>query len=54
MRDSTFATHENRCTARRECRVCGNPNSIYRSYGLMICRRCFRENAAKIGFKKYN
>lgn len=28
-------------------------DGIVRKYGLMYCRRCFREVAPSIGFKKY-
>ncbi|RLF17603.1 MAG: 30S ribosomal protein S14 [Thermoprotei archaeon] len=35
------------------CRICGTHEAIIRKYGLNICRRCFREVATKIGFKKY-
>eukprot|EP00966_Prymnesium_polylepis_P325344 7381321-Prymnesium_polylepis.2 len=31
-------------------RVCNNRRGIIRKYGLDICRRCFREYAADIGF----
>ena len=34
-------------------RVCNNRRGIIRKYGLDICRRCFREYAADIGFTKY-
>jgi len=37
----------------RMCRRCGTHRAIIRQYDLMICRRCFREVASKIGFKKY-
>eukprot|EP00441_Pelagodinium_beii_P017090 CAMPEP_0197655364 /NCGR_PEP_ID=MMETSP1338-20131121/39409_1 /TAXON_ID=43686 ORGANISM="Pelagodinium beii, Strain RCC1491" /NCGR_SAMPLE_ID=MMETSP1338 /ASSEMBLY_ACC=CAM_ASM_000754 /LENGTH=54 /DNA_ID=CAMNT_0043230997 /DNA_START=59 /DNA_END=223 /DNA_ORIENTATION=- len=37
----------------RHCRVCATQNSIIRKYGLNICRKCFREYATDIGFKKY-
>lgn len=33
-------------------RVCGNGHGIIRKYGLNICRQCFREKAADIGFVK--
>src|SRR4051794_33842151 len=33
-------------------RNCKNTHGVIRKYGLMVCRRCFRENAANIGFKK--
>jgi len=38
----------------RTCRNCGTHRGIIRRYGLMICRRCFREKAERMGFKKYN
>ena len=34
------------------CNVCGNNHGLIHKYGLNICRRCFREVAAQIGFKK--
>jgi ribosomal protein S14 len=37
----------------RRCRLCGTPRGLIRSYGLYICRRCFRESAKDLGFKKY-
>lgn len=49
MRETEFCTH---IAHKRECRICGNYNSVYRKYGLFICRRCFKENAGKIGFVK--
>ncbi|HIE34027.1 MAG TPA: 30S ribosomal protein S14 [Candidatus Altiarchaeales archaeon] len=36
------------------CSVCGTHRGIIHKYGLEICRRCFRENAQSIGFKKYS
>ena len=36
----------------RKCRVCGNKHGLIRKYGINICRRCFRERAVEIGFKK--
>lgn len=38
----------------KKCRRCGSFHGIIRSYNLMYCRRCFREIAKKIGFKKYS
>ena len=35
------------------CVRCGTHEAIIRKYGLMLCRRCFREVAPMIGFKKY-
>eukprot|EP00201_Polytomella_parva_P022732 CAMPEP_0175050534 /NCGR_PEP_ID=MMETSP0052_2-20121109/7311_1 /TAXON_ID=51329 ORGANISM="Polytomella parva, Strain SAG 63-3" /NCGR_SAMPLE_ID=MMETSP0052_2 /ASSEMBLY_ACC=CAM_ASM_000194 /LENGTH=56 /DNA_ID=CAMNT_0016314745 /DNA_START=44 /DNA_END=214 /DNA_ORIENTATION=- len=37
----------------RKCRICGNGHAIIRKYNLNICRQCFREKAADIGFIKY-
>eukprot|EP00347_Sterkiella_histriomuscorum_P011770 403371158 len=37
----------------RACRVCNNTHGLIRKYQLMVCRRCFRENANLIGFYKY-
>ena len=38
----------------RICRRCGTHNGIIRRYNLMFCRRCFREVAENLGFRKYN
>jgi small subunit ribosomal protein S14 len=38
----------------RECRRCHTHRGIIRAYGLYVCRRCFREVAGKMGFKKYS
>jgi small subunit ribosomal protein S14 len=35
------------------CRKCGNTKGLIRKYGLVYCRRCFREDAEKLGFRKY-
>ena len=35
------------------CVRCGTHEAIIRKYGLMLCRRCFREVAPQLGFKKY-
>ena len=37
----------------RKCRICGNARALIRSHKLYMCRRCFREVARNIGFKKY-
>lgn len=34
------------------CRRCGSRRGHIGKYGLNVCRRCFREIAPKIGFKK--
>ncbi|HDI72842.1 MAG: 30S ribosomal protein S14 [Candidatus Altiarchaeales archaeon] len=36
------------------CSVCGTQRAIIHKYGLNICRRCFREVAYSIGFRKYS
>ncbi len=33
---------------------CGRFGAHIKSYGLNLCRHCFREIAEEIGFKKYN
>ncbi|HLD59655.1 MAG TPA: 30S ribosomal protein S14 [Candidatus Bilamarchaeaceae archaeon] len=38
---------------RRVCKICANARGLIRKYKLNICRRCFREVAEKIGFRKY-
>jgi len=35
------------------CRVCNSKSGVIRKYGIMYCRRCFREQAEKLGFRKY-
>jgi len=37
----------------RVCRNCGNSRGLIRKYRLRVCRRCFREMAENIGFRKY-
>lgn len=39
----------------RKCRKCGRVGrGIIHKYGLYYCRQCFREEAEKLGFKKYD
>lgn len=40
--------------ARRKCEKCGRFGAMINSYGLNLCRHCFREIAEEIGFKKYS
>ncbi len=35
------------------CAKCGKTRGVIRKYGLQYCRQCFREEAVKLGFKKY-
>ena len=37
----------------KNCLRCGNTRAHISKYGLHVCRRCFRDIATKIGFKKY-
>ncbi len=36
------------------CKRCGRTGAHIHSYGLGLCRQCFREIAPSIGFKKYS
>ena len=36
----------------RWCKRCGDYTAVIQKYDLMICRRCFREVANSLGFKK--
>jgi ribosomal protein S14 len=38
---------------KRKCRFCGTSRGMIRSFGLQVCRRCFREAGEHIGFRKY-
>jgi len=38
----------------KSCRLCGRYGAHIQKYGLDVCRQCFRDNAQKLGFKKYN
>lgn len=40
--------------ARKICEKCGRIGAHISSYGLNLCRQCFREIAEGIGFKKYS
>ena len=37
-----------------KCERCGRFGAHIKSYGLNLCRHCFREVAEDIGFKKYS
>ena len=37
----------------KKCLMCGSPRAHISVYNLHLCRRCFRNNAKKLGFKKY-
>lgn len=40
--------------ARDKCERCGRFGAHINSYGLNLCRQCFREIAEEIGFRKYS
>ena len=37
----------------KPCKTCGRLGAHIQKYGLDICRQCFRDNATRLGFKKY-
>ena len=40
--------------AAKKCERCGRFGAHIKSYGLNLCRHCFREVATEIGFHKYS
>lgn len=40
--------------AKKKCGKCGRFGAHISSYGLNLCRQCFRDIAEEIGFKKYS
>lgn len=38
----------------KPCRRCGKRRGIIVKYGIQYCRQCFREEAERLGFRKYN
>jgi len=38
----------------KKCTRCGTSRGYINKYGIGVCRRCFRDIATKIGFKKFN
>ena len=40
--------------ARKKCEKCGRYGAMISSYGLNLCRHCFREIAEELGFNKYS
>ena len=39
---------------KRRCRVCGTRAAVISKYRLLVCRRCFKDIAVKIGFSKFD
>jgi len=37
----------------RRCLRCGTHVAVIQARGILLCRRCFREVAEELGFKKY-
>jgi ribosomal protein S14 len=38
----------------RACKICGTRKGFIRKYNMGICRRCFKDNAKRLGFEKYD
>lgn len=36
----------------RKCKFCETQRGLIRKYNLYICRRCFKDYATELGFKK--
>ena len=36
------------------CILCGNAHGVINKYDLHYCRKCMREVAKNVGFKKYS
>ena len=36
----------------RWCKRCGDYTAVIQKYDLFVCRRCFREVAVSLGFRK--
>lgn len=39
---------------KKACAMCGSQKGVISKYKLNICRRCFKQNAKKLGFEKYD
>ena len=39
---------------KKGCKLCGSQKGVISKYKLDICRRCFKQNAQKLGFEKYD
>lgn len=52
--DAVWNSHpKNYGKGSRKCRVCSNQGGLIRKYGMNVCRQCFRQYAADIGFTKF-
>ncbi|HLC79028.1 MAG TPA: 30S ribosomal protein S14 [archaeon] len=36
------------------CNMCKTHKGVMKRYNMHICRRCFKDNAQKMGFRKYD
>ena len=52
MKDKTSA--KKKLKKSTYCKNCGNNKGMIHRYGINLCRRCFKELAEKVGFKKLN
>ncbi len=37
-----------------KCRICGGNRGMIRKYGILLCRRCFKDHAGQLGFRKFD
>lgn len=49
--DKVQALKKNHAT---RCRKCNSARAVIKKYGLKICRRCFKDSALELGFRKYD
>ena len=52
-KDGNNVIIENKKASKKEKRMINTIAAHIKSYGLNLCRHCFREIAVEIGFKKY-
>jgi small subunit ribosomal protein S14 len=43
-----------RTRSRARCSRCGATQGLIKKYGLGVCRRCFKEIAGELGFRKFD
>ncbi|MFH1257192.1 MAG: 30S ribosomal protein S14 [Candidatus Diapherotrites archaeon] len=41
-------------SAGKKCRRCKNRRGLISKYGMKLCRRCFKDVALQMGFKKFD
>jgi len=55
MVQKTYTTKNKKMDASNlKCSICRTNRGLIHKYNLNICRRCFREVAYRIGFRKYS